>query len=272
MILLVLSVFPGVYASDLDDDDGDMEKPIPASFYHQIPSVVALEDIPSISQGKDGTSDVVNIENRADVAQVAKWLVNLDFSSSNLVDSAGSLLSANAQQDGKAFDRDHWVATVFDGIRNTLFTGPANLAIDIAEGHNEDAVKNALTALLEESVDAAILAGAPETAGADLFLLFISHQLVAMAVDSIFRDFHRLIRFASNTGGKACDSSNYANSPWFFRSNEFGTDEWRDCLACCVAWSQAEHHNGSCGCCVFVSCLRLRLLFLLGLLIPDAWR
>lgn len=219
-------------------------------------------------------------------ANGAREAFKLTAQAETLVKASADILLASAKSGDQHFDASGFSQQVFDTLRNSLLPASVNIEIDILEGRQEDAIKDATKEVAERLLQLAIAGAAPETGGASLLLLLTTHVAVDIAVDELFKGLHVVTDFPqtsfghignttgqTNTtagssslaggtnqtyggpGGMACDPGNYGSSPWFYRDNEFGTDEWRDCKFCCVDWGLARfpQWNGVCGCCTLVS-------------------
>ena len=90
--------------------------------------------------------------------------------------------------------------TVAIAIQGTFLSPMNNILLDIAESRYEDAEKDSLKFVLETTLNAGLVAGAPETGGADLPALVFTHIFAAVMVDEIFKEIDEVQKEKENNG------------------------------------------------------------------------
>lgn len=166
--------------------------------------------------------------------------------------------------------RQAFKALVDDLRSGSLLAGGLQGAEEhFAQGEGVAALNGTLAATLGRGSDGLVkgLGAGAGSGGLDLLCALEVHVLVHRLVDATFQQLTVPAKTTSTTTTTissasatatalaGCNAANYSSSDIFYQNNTFGTDDWRDCLSCCVAWAQHDYpqFQGVCGCCILVS-------------------
>ena len=157
----------------------------------------------------------------------------------------------------------------FKSIVSDLRSGSMDSLQDVekqfSQGQTIAALNGTLAAMLGKGEDGLVKNLGAGSGGLDLLCTLEVHVLVNQLVDQTFQQLTPPAPSSTTTTSSSnlptatalpgCNAANYSSSDIFYQNNTFGTDDWRDCLSCCVAWAQQDYakFGGVCGCCILVS-------------------